>query len=127
MSHIEKCLMDMGCTSIVKDCQDKRVVGITFCLLVNGHTIAFKMPANIDKVFNLMWNKIKNKSNASREKYMKQAERTAWKNISEWVHIQCTLVMMEQVEPLQIFMPYMLLKSGETAFDSMKNNPKLLG
>ncbi len=45
-------------------------------------------------------------SSASDEHIRAQAERTAWKNLLEWVEIQLLLIRLEQVEFMEVFLPY---------------------
>lgn len=53
----------------------------------------------------------------------KQAERTAWKILSDWVEIQTSLIELQQVDFLEIFISYAYdhLKD-ETYYDKIKNN-----
>lgn len=126
IERIEKRLVDIGAKSVVKEYDsNKKIVGITFCIDINNSTVAFKMPAQVEKVFNLFW-KHANPHRANKQKYLEQAERTAWKNVSEWIDIQASLVMMEQADFIQVFLPYAITKEGETVYDSFKKNPTKL-
>ncbi len=127
---IKKLLIDMNVRSVIEEYgPDKKIVGITFTIDIHNQTAIFKMPANIEKVFAVLWKEVKNPHRANRANYMDQAERTAWKNISDWVHIQSSLVAMEQAQFTEIFLPYLLNpKTGRTAFELFQENPqKLLG
>lgn len=56
-------------------------------------------------------------------KVCEQAERTSWKLLHEWVHIQITMIAMEQAEALQVFLPYAYdSKKDETFFERLKGN-----
>ena len=63
------------------------------------------------------------------EKIHEQSERTAWKLISEWVEIQASMIKMEQVELVEVFLPYAYnLSSDTTLYQSIKEGGfKMLG
>lgn len=125
--RIEKRLIDMGATSIVKQYDgNKRTEGITFCFTLKNQTVAFQMPANIDKVFAVLWKTVRNPQRVKPENYWQQAERTAWKNVADWVDIQCTLITMEQVEFMEVFLPYALAPGGKTIYQIFNDNPQKL-
>jgi hypothetical protein len=45
-----------------------------------------------------------------------QANKTAWKILSGWTEIQCSMILLGQAKKLQMF-----LKSNETLFDKVTN------
>jgi hypothetical protein len=86
------------------------------------------MPAQVDKVFAVFWKGVRNPNLVNKSKMQEQAERTAWKNVAEWVDIQSSLIMMEQCDFMQVFMPYALTSGGKTVYETFSENPqKLLG
>lgn len=127
--RIEKRLVDMGATSIVKEYDaNKKIAGIKFCFAVNATTFSFEMPANVEKVFAVFWKAVRSPNPNTKARLMDQAERTAWKNVAEWVDIQCSLMVMEQVDFMQVFMPYALLPNGKTLYQGFQDSGmKLLG
>ena len=50
----------------------------------------------------------------------KQARRTAWRNIKDWLDAQMALIETEQVKLEEIFLPYMTDGSGKTLYEYMK-------
>lgn len=126
INRIEKRLVDMGATSVVKEYSpEKKIIGITFCIPFKGQTVPFRMPAQVDKVFAVFWKEVRNPDRVSKTRYMEQAERTAWKNVAEWVDIQSSLIMMEQVELMQVLLPYALdPRTGKTIYEKFTENPQ---
>lgn len=52
-----------------------------------------------------------------------QARRTAWKILYEWVQIQVSMIQIEQVEIMEVFLPYAYDKEkNETYFEKIKAN-----
>jgi hypothetical protein len=122
LDNIERRLIDFGAKSIIKDYDDKkRVASIKFIIMVRGRPIAFLLPANIDKVEKVLLRNYKNITNTIRAKVKDQAERTAWKTIHEWVEIQTSLIMMEQVEVMQVLLPYAITDNGRTVYEVMED------
>jgi hypothetical protein len=57
------------------------------------------------------------------ERIAEQAERTAWSLLRDWVHIQVTMIQMQQAEAMQIFLPYAYDgKNNQTLFEKLKGN-----
>ncbi len=50
IGEIQKILGDSGATKITIDYTDKIPSSITFCLLLNGNTVGFALPANCSGV-----------------------------------------------------------------------------
>ena len=51
-----------------------------------------------------------------------QANRTAWKVLSDWTEIQCTMILLGQAKPLQMFLPFVYdVKNEETLYDKVIN------
>ena len=125
---IRKMLVEIGATNITATYENKILTGISFLININGQTHPFKLPVNIDNVFNFLWEKVKRPKAGTKEKIRKKAEITAWKTLSEWVHIQCDMIRYEQAEMMQFFLPYYYIMSEDTtAYEKIKSsNFKLL-
>ena len=130
MANIESYLVEIGAKNINKEYKDKVCVGIMFLLDVdelNGQTIPFKLTAEKEKCYQVLLEKkeketVRGVKEGAKEKIREQAERTAWKIVSDWVEIQCSMVMLEQAKPLQMFLPYV--------YDANKNqtlHDKIIG
>jgi hypothetical protein len=51
-----------------------------------------------------------------------QANKTAWKILSDWTDIQCSMILLGQAKPLQMFLPFVYdMKSNETLFDKVSS------
>lgn len=117
----------MGASSTVRQYDSNKIIcGITFCIEIKGRTIAFKMPAEVEKVYAVFWKDVRNPARANKARIQDQAERTAWKNVSDWIDIQSSLIMMEQCEFMQVFLPYALTSLGTTVYEAFLDNPQKL-
>jgi len=96
IAHIEKRLVDIGALNVIKQYDyDKRLSGITFSIQYEGDTVMFRLPANIEAIFQVMWKEVRRPKATTEQRYRDQAERTAWKIIADWVDVQASIVMLK--------------------------------
>lgn len=116
ISRIEKMLVGIGAKNINKQYQNGNLYSFTFLIDVNENTMIFKLPAKVDVVFKVLWKEIKRPRAGTKEKTLLQAERTAWKLLCDWVEIQCSMIKLEQVEFMEVFLPYAFNTELNTTF-----------
>lgn len=116
MGRIEQCLVKAGATDISKKYEDGICRAVTFRMMVNGGPLFFQLPAKVDPCFDVLWKEVKRQRPESRQKTKEQAERTAWKIVSDWVEIQMSMIMLEQAEALEVFLPYAYNPATDTTF-----------
>jgi len=123
MAKIERCLVEAGATDISKKYDDGVCRAITFRMFVNQVPVFFQLHAKVDACFKAMWGSMtpRGQQQADRKKWMAQAERTAWKIVSDWVEIQLSMIRLEQVEALQVFLAYVYNPAADqTFYESLK-------
>jgi len=109
MGRIQKALVEAGATDISMkyDTTTKTCTAITFRMIIAGQMpMFFQLPAKIEPCFKVLWAEVKRPRPETKQAIQEQAERTAWKIISDWVDIQLSMILLEQAEPLQVFLPY---------------------
>lgn len=130
MLRIEELLVEIGATNINKQYKEKLCTGITFLLydIQLQQTLAFQLKAQVEECFAVLWKEVKRPQSNTKEILTKQASRTAWKLLSDWTEIQCSMILLKQAKPLQMFLPFVYdVKSNETFFEKVsKGNLKLL-
>lgn len=113
----------MGATAISKEYENGKITCINFAIIKDKNKIPFKLPARIGAIRKLFLGKLNSPTQRQKENAEKQAERTAWKNLKEWVQLQHTMIILEQIEFMEAFMPYsMNMISGKSLFETMKEN-----
>lgn len=123
VQHIEDRLVKHNAKNILKLYEDQCLVGVAFIIPNNGKDIPFKLPARIDRVEARLRSVIKRPRKGTLGKLKEQAARTAWKLLADWVDIQLSLVELDQVEMLEIFMPYIYdSEKDKTFFERMKDS-----
>ena len=122
MARIEELLVEIGASNINKQYADKVCTGITFLLHDNSlhQTIPFHLKAQVEECFLVLWKDVKRPKSNTKETLRQQANKTAWKILSDWTEIQCSMILLGQAKPLQMFLPFMYdMKSNETFFDKV--------
>ncbi len=123
VNHIEKRLVSCGATDILKLYEDKKLSGIAFIIVINEKRVPFRLPARIDKIEKKLTGNVKRPRKGTVGRIHEQAERTAWKLLSDWVDIQISLIELDQAELMEVFLPYAYDHSKqETLYDKYKAN-----
>lgn len=130
MTKIEELLIEIGATNINKQYENKICTGITFLLPSpfggDGgglqQNLPFHLKAQVEECFAILWKDVKRPRSDTRATLMQQVNKTAWKILSDWTEIQCSMILLGQAKPLQMFLPFMYdMKSNETLFDKVSS------
>lgn len=124
MARIEELLVEIGATNINKQYENKICTGITFLLYDQQlqQTLPFHLSAQVDECFKVFWRDVKRPRPDTRATLQIQANKTAWKILSDWTEIQCSMILLGQAKPLQMFLPFMYdHKTNETLFDKVSS------
>jgi hypothetical protein len=128
LNRIEQKLIEAGATNISKSIENGRVIGIIFNISVNGIPMLFKLPAKTSATFKKLKSEVKRPKKDTFRNLEIQADKVAWKLLSEWVEIQLSMIQLEQAEFIEVFLPYAWSERDNlTLFERVKNkNYKLL-
>src|SRR6266516_4945389 len=105
---------------------DGKVHGMQFVIKVHDRFIPVKLPARVEKaqaVLKKQWDEglISHKRGKENTYGYEQAYRVAWRNILDWVQAQMALIEIEMTKLEEVFLPYMVAKSGKTYFETLEN------
>nr|DAP42815.1 MAG TPA: Protein of unknown function (DUF2283) [Caudoviricetes sp.] len=121
LGEIQGALAKNGARKIMIDYDEKgNPVGVTFGINTPQGSLGFLLPANIKGVLKVF---AKQKVKPDRE----QAERTAWRNIRDWVLAQMAFVEAGNVEVDEVFLPYLTDGKGRTLYQVYQSGQLLLG
>lgn len=122
ISHIENALVAHGAKNILKNYDSGRLTGFAFIVDVGGKDVPFKIPARVERVEKRLREAVKRLRNGTLSRITDQAEKTAWKILADWVDIQMALVDLDQVEIMEVFLPYAYdAVKKQTLFDKVKD------
>lgn len=120
IGRIEDLLVRAGALNINKTYANGRVEALSFILQIGDEQIPFRLPAKIDKV--ALWLR-KRSPKAKEETIQTQAARITWKQLQEWVHLQLSMVEIDQLEKMEVFMPFLLdIAKNMTLFEKTKGH-----
>jgi len=118
--RIEIALVTSGAVGIMKDYSDGRIDSISFSIpSPEKRLIAIRLPANVEAVYQVLHSAMKRPRAETIKRLRDQAERTAWKLVQDWVEVQMAMIKMQQVEFIQVFLPY-IWDGKRTFYASLK-------
>lgn len=121
MAEIQGALASHGARKIMVDFDEQgQPEGITFGIETPGGPRAFNLPANVEGVRAVFaQQKVKPQEG--------QAERTAWRNIRDWVMAQMAIIEAGQVTVEEVFLPYLTDGRGRTLYQLYASGTLMLG
>lgn len=112
LGEIQGALAERGACKIMIDYDAKgKPINIIFGLNTVRGQQAFMLPANVDGVYEVFKNQ---KIKADRE----QAERTAWRNVRDWILAQVAIIESGMVQMDEVFLPYLTDGTGKTLYQA---------
>ena len=121
LGEIQGALASHGARKIMVDYDEAgRPVGITFGIETPMGPRGFLLPANVDGV----------RAVFAKQKIREQdgqAERTAWRNVRDWIMAQMAIIESGQVEMEEVFLPYLTDRQGRTLYQLYKGGQLAIG
>lgn len=110
LGEIQEALAKHGARRIMTDYNSEgRPSGITFAVETPLGLRAFCLPANVEGVKAVMLRQHVKADDV-------QVERTAWRNIRDWVLAQMAIIEAGMVQMEEVFLPYMTDAKGNTVY-----------
>ena len=111
VGEIQGALARSGASKIMVDYKNGKPTAVTFAINTPNGIRGFSMPAAVEGTLRVFQ---RQKVKAERD----QAERTAWRNIRDWVLAQVALVDSCDVPMEQVFLPYLTDNKGQTLYEA---------
>lgn len=124
IGEIQEILSKHGATAIMTNYENGEPIALSFKINTPSGEIGIKLPANIDKVLQVLKNQ--KRKNTQIKDSKEQASKVAWRIIKDWVDSQIAILETEMVEMEEVFFPYIINKSGQTLFESFRENNNLM-
>ena len=121
LGEIQGALASHGARKIMVDYdEDGKPTGITFGIETPVGPRGFLLPANVEGVRGVFAKqKVKDTEG--------QAERTAWRNVRDWIMAQMAIIEAGQVEMEEVFLPYLTDGKGRTLYQIYQGGQLTLG
>lgn len=126
VSEIEYILMMHGAKSIIKQYENKSVIGISFLVDTGMQQIPIRLPARIDACLNVLRREKRENPRKQIKDTREQAERVAWRILKDWVEAQMALMDIEMARFEEIFLPYIQSNNGQTVYERLEEKQFLL-
>lgn len=121
LGEIQGALASHGARKIMVDYDQKgQPVGVMFAIETPAGLRGFSLPANVDGV-RAVFARQKTKVPAG------QAERTAWRNVRDWIMAQMAIIEAGQVQMEEVFLPYLTDGRGQTLYQLYQGGQLALG
>lgn len=121
VSEIHLMLADHGAKRILFDYgADSKVMAISFTIDTPSGEQAVRLPANVNRVRDVLRQQRNNPKNRNRSQIddsQEQAERVAWRIVKDWLAAQLAILETEMVTVQQVFLPYFLNRHGKTLYE----------
>lgn len=121
LGEIQGALASHGARKIMVDYDEHgQPVGVAFGIETPAGPRGFLLPANAEGV----------RAVFARQKVRApdgQAERTAWRNVRDWIMAQMAIIEAGQVEMEEIFFPYLTDGRGRTVYQLYQGGQLALG
>lgn len=110
LGEIQAALASHGARKIMVDYDaDGQPIGVMFAIETPIGPRGFCLPANVDGV-RAVFDQQKVRAKPG------QAERTAWRNIRDWIMAQMAIIEAGQVQLEEVFLPYLTDNRGKTLY-----------
>lgn len=121
LGEIQGALASHGARKIMVDYDEAgKPVGVTFGIETPAGPRGFLLPANVEGV-RAVFARQKVKDTAG------QAERTAWRNVRDWIMAQMAIIEAGQVDMEEVFLPYLTDGKGRTLYQLYQDGQLALG
>ena len=110
VGEIQNALARAGASKIIVDYDRGKPQAVMFCLNTASGMRGFTLPAPVEGTLRVF---AAQKIKVDQE----QAEKTAWRNIRDWILAQTALVECCNAPMDQVFLPYLTNNKGQTLFE----------
>lgn len=111
LGEIQGALAAHGASRVMVDYDGGAPVCVTFAVETQAGVRGFRLPANVEGVRGVF---AKQRVKAPPG----QAERTAWRNVRDWIMAQMAIIEAGMAQLDEVFLPYLVDNSGVTLYQA---------
>ena len=118
--EIQKKLVKAGALTVLMEFDDSGIMeSISFRTKTPHGVISFRLPANIDGVYQAM---AKDPDLTRFKPTHEHAVRVGWRILKDWIEAQLAIIEAGMAELTQVFLPYAQDKQGQTLYESISES-----
>ncbi len=125
MNEIQQMLVKHGASAVLAEYEKGtgRIEGVSFKIEINGQSMGFKLPIKWREAQRVMLSQRFNRAKDDDVAY-----RVAWRILRDWVFAQMAIRELEMAQIAEVFLPYVITKSGKTLYEVTLEDPsRMLG
>jgi hypothetical protein len=128
IAEIQKLLAQNGARGIALEYDESGTIkDIFFKIILNNKELPFRLPAKAEKVYTALHEGTPDHYHTRFGKqWREEAQRIAWRICKTWLEAQITLINLEQAKMEEVFLPYLIMPSDKTLFETMEQQQFLL-
>jgi hypothetical protein len=128
IAEIQKLLAQNGARGIALEYDESGTIkDIFFKIILNNKELPFRLPAKAEKVYTALHEGTPDHYHTRFGKqWREEAQRIAWRICRTWLEAQITLINLEQAKMEEVFLPYLIMPSDKTLFETMEQQQFLL-
>lgn len=126
VGEIQELLCKVGANQIMIEYDNGHPVSLCFSIKTANGNQGVRLPANTEKMFKVLQKMKRSHPNKKIRDTREQAEKTAWRNVLDWIKVQVSFIQTEMVEFDEIFLPYLISIEGKTMYQLFNENRLLL-
>lgn len=128
VAQVQAKLVERGARAVTLKYDNRgRIEALAFEVSTPNGQIPIRLPVDTLATLKVLRKQAANHEIPPRYANEEHAYRVAWRIIKDWVEAQMSLLETEMVRMEQIFLPYIITKSGQTVYQVMAEKNFLLG
>jgi hypothetical protein len=106
---------------------NSEIIALSFKVLTPHGEIGIRLPVNADATLRVLKDQWTRGTIPYRFVNREQAVRIAWRIVKDWVAAQMAILETEMVKMEEIFLPYMVMATGKTLYETIEGKKFYLG
>ena len=128
VSQIQSRLVEHGARAVMMEYDDRgRINALAFKVRMPNGELPIRLPIDAAATLKVLQRQYANREIPGRYANEEHAYRVAWRIIKDWVEAQMSLLETEMVKMEEIFLPYVITRSGQTVYQVMTERHFMLG
>jgi hypothetical protein len=128
LAQVQAKLVEHGARAIMMEYDDQgRIKALAFKVNLPNGELPIRLPIDAAATLRVLQKQHYNGEIPARYASEEHAYRVAWRIIKDWVEAQMSLLETEMVRMEEIFLPYVITRSGQTLYQVMAEKHFMLG